>query len=314
MVHFPPLQTSAAIQVELLPEDRETKGGGAPAFYIELTNATSGATIGKITKVCTGHIQIERLAHSPQAESHPNALAVSRGRYMLVAVTCFPSAQCSVTAVSDTSPGVFSLSEELISVTEADSHATLTLRRTDGTTGEVSCVVSTKDGSAIAPSDYVALESVPVVFKEGETEKTINVSFSSPCAPQAPNASATEGRGGSSFKGVVAVWIGMDRSIPRSQRAHAAPLHMPASPVSAPLFPPFSHVRRSPSSTTANSRVRPCPSPRPPHTHHPTSLTLRPLTHPSSFAPSPIPRPNARRRGDIHGRLFRRQGRRKLLD
>jgi hypothetical protein len=60
------------------------------------------------------------------------------------------------------------------SVSENGGAATITVTRVGGTTGTVSAVVSTSDGSAKAGTDYTPV-STTVVFHPGETTKTITI-------------------------------------------------------------------------------------------------------------------------------------------
>merc|ERR1711968_186977 len=59
--------------------------------------------------------------------------------------------------------------------TEADGKVQLHIKRTDGCSGDVTLEVSTEDVTAVAGSDFKALDREPVVFKNGETEKIVEV-------------------------------------------------------------------------------------------------------------------------------------------
>ena len=73
--------------------------------------------------------------------------------------------------VGGDAPGVLVLESDAIRVRESHGKAVLTLRREEGSRGAVSCVVHTRDGSAVAPADYDALDGEEVHFKDGETVK-----------------------------------------------------------------------------------------------------------------------------------------------
>ena len=83
--------------------------------------------------------------------------------------------RCDVKVIGGDAPGVLCLEDDEIIVSESQGVATLVLKREDGTKGEVSCVVSTKDGKAVSPADYDGLENVVVTFKDGEVRKTIKI-------------------------------------------------------------------------------------------------------------------------------------------
>ena len=72
-------------------------------------------------------------------------------------------------------PGVICLENDSIVVKESAGYASLTLTREEGSHGVVSCTMNTKDGSAVAPADYAAIEDEEVVFAHGETRKAIKV-------------------------------------------------------------------------------------------------------------------------------------------
>merc|ERR1711871_947991 len=59
--------------------------------------------------------------------------------------------------------------------TEADGKVQLHIRRMDGCSGDVTLEVSTEDVTAVAGSDFKALDREPVVFKNGETEKIVEI-------------------------------------------------------------------------------------------------------------------------------------------
>jgi hypothetical protein len=105
--------------VTLLPEDTVARGDGNPSFSLTIYGVTSPPDEG------TAVVGAKRV--------------------------------CDITPVADSSAGIFVLAEDTLTVCEGDSHAVLTVRRTDGTQGIVSCEVNTKDGVAVAPNDYTAV-------------------------------------------------------------------------------------------------------------------------------------------------------------
>ena len=64
-----------------------------------------------------------------------------------------------------------------IHVKESAGIARILVNREEGTAGEVSCVVNTKDGSAVAPADYGPLEGHVLTFAEGESQKVLEISI-----------------------------------------------------------------------------------------------------------------------------------------
>jgi len=80
----------------------------------------------------------------------------------------------TVTIVDDDQPGYITLAAERHRVME--NHGTLRVQilRKGGCGGEISCEYTTKDGSAIAPSDYIAVSGV-LTFKENEIEKFVDI-------------------------------------------------------------------------------------------------------------------------------------------
>lgn len=110
--------------------------------------------------------------------------------------------KCEVECVSDNHAGVFTLAEDMITVDEENMKAMFTVRRENGTRGTVACDVNTKDGSAVAPSDYIAIEDHTLVFREGEMEKSITVSIVNDGAPESNewfNVIFSNATGGASF-------------------------------------------------------------------------------------------------------------------
>jgi len=82
-----------------------------------------------------------------------------------------------VRVVNADAPGVLCPSSDTFRVREDASFVEIILKREDGSHGEVSCVVSTKDGSAVAPADYDAIDNEPVHFADGQTFASIRVTI-----------------------------------------------------------------------------------------------------------------------------------------
>jgi solute carrier family 8 (sodium/calcium exchanger) len=79
-----------------------------------------------------------------------------------------------VVIVDDDDPGILAFSEEKVIVKENKPVAVLTVLRRRGRAGRVTCQFTTKDGSAVAPTDYVHT-SGELVFEHGEAAKNIEV-------------------------------------------------------------------------------------------------------------------------------------------
>jgi len=88
-----------------------------------------------------------------------------------------PMTECAVRVIGGDDPGVLCLEDTELRVRENDGYAILTITREDGAHGEVSCVVNTKDGRAVAPADYEAIEGEVVTFAEGETSKQVRITI-----------------------------------------------------------------------------------------------------------------------------------------
>jgi subtilisin family serine protease len=77
-----------------------------------------------------------------------------------------------------TSPGNLQFSTPNYSVNENGASSTITVTRTNGSTGEVSVTYATSDGSAIAGSDYTGISSGTLTWNHGDpTNKTFTVSI-----------------------------------------------------------------------------------------------------------------------------------------
>ena len=74
----------------------------------------------------------------------------------------------------DVSPGSLSFSTNLFAVSEGAGTVTVTVIRTNGTTGVVSVNYATTNGTALAGADYLATSGV-VSFGEGETTKSFTI-------------------------------------------------------------------------------------------------------------------------------------------
>ena len=139
-VNFEPSQQSATIRIELLPGD----------LALQQAEAEGG---------------------EPPAALYVMLKEPSRGA-SLGGLT-----KASVRLLDGQAPGVLCLDQDTVRVNESSNAAVLTLRREDGKHGVVSCVVSTKDGSAVAPADYDAIEGQTITFADGEVEKQIAITI-----------------------------------------------------------------------------------------------------------------------------------------
>lgn len=81
-----------------------------------------------------------------------------------------PFATTQITIINDDTPGVFSFGKENYQCRESDGQVEIQLNRSGGSDGEVTVVVKTYDGSAIAGKDYGALTHT-LQFKHNETTK-----------------------------------------------------------------------------------------------------------------------------------------------
>lgn len=79
-----------------------------------------------------------------------------------------------VTIVNVSAPGVLQFSKGMFNVAEMKCEVLVDIIRVEGSTGEVSCTVATRDGTAIATQDYKAITE-KVTFAHGETEKQVRI-------------------------------------------------------------------------------------------------------------------------------------------
>jgi len=80
-----------------------------------------------------------------------------------------------VTILNDDNPGHFNFSSDKYSCSETDGQATVTIKRTNGSSGSVTVNLNTVDGTAKAGADFVAMSNKAVVFDDGEMEKTVKI-------------------------------------------------------------------------------------------------------------------------------------------
>lgn len=78
---------------------------------------------------------------------------------------------------ADTAPGVIGLSSAAYTVNENGGSAVITLTRTNGSSGSVSALFSTLNGTAVAGVNYTGKTNVSVTFGDGITNKTVNVTI-----------------------------------------------------------------------------------------------------------------------------------------
>src|SRR5207237_9219015 len=74
----------------------------------------------------------------------------------------------------DFAPGQFEFSSPVYSINEYEPKVTITILRTNGSSGIVSVQYSTLNGTATAGQDYVSTNGT-VAFDDGETVKTFDI-------------------------------------------------------------------------------------------------------------------------------------------
>ena len=150
-IHFDPTQQRSTLRIQLLHDDvKQSKQVPRDASPGSVASPGGVASFGDVAFV----VQLD---------------APSQGA-SLGGLT-----RCDVKVIGGDAPGVLCLEDDEIIVSESQGVATLVLKREDGTKGEVSCVVSTKDGKAVSPADYDGLENEVVTFKDGEVRKAIKI-------------------------------------------------------------------------------------------------------------------------------------------
>jgi len=81
-----------------------------------------------------------------------------------------------VTILNDDKPGTFSFDKGAYSVKESNKHVEITVKRTEGSDGDIAIKYRTTDGSAVAGSDYEPAMG-ELLFKNMETEKKIKIAL-----------------------------------------------------------------------------------------------------------------------------------------
>ncbi|HTU65581.1 MAG TPA: Calx-beta domain-containing protein [Steroidobacteraceae bacterium] len=93
------------------------------------------------------------------------------------------AAQLTITDNDVAMPGTIQLVSSTATVTEGTTTVSLTARRTNGTTGAVSAVVNTANGTATSGSDYTAIVNGAVSWSAGDSaDKTITVTIANDSA------------------------------------------------------------------------------------------------------------------------------------
>jgi hypothetical protein len=107
-----------------------------------------------------------------------NANLTPPGHYMLFILNSngVPSVARIIQVTSaPVAPGTLQLSAATYSVAENGGNATITITRTGGSTGAVGVTFATSNGTAMAPSDYTAVNQT-VTFANGDTaNKTVSI-------------------------------------------------------------------------------------------------------------------------------------------
>jgi len=81
---------------------------------------------------------------------------------------------CTVTIEDDDMPGVLSFAESLVTCAETCGTLNLTVKRSNGSKGRIACEYTTRDGTAVSPSDYVSVSGT-LVFESGIVEQTVSI-------------------------------------------------------------------------------------------------------------------------------------------
>ena len=163
LLKFAPGQTSKEIKVNIIDddvaEDDET-------FHVVLSEP-NGAELSK-TDRCV----------RPAPALRPSALYT---------VLCMPRAhasvagprrvflrRCVVTIEDDDMPGELDFVEAMITCAESVGKLQVKVKRSNGSKGSISCEYATRDGTAVAPSDYEAISGT-LTFPSGVVEQTIEI-------------------------------------------------------------------------------------------------------------------------------------------
>ena len=83
-------------------------------------------------------------------------------------------ARCVVTIEDDDQPGELGFVKELMTVSETCGDAVVIIRRSRGSKGVITVDYTTRDGTAVAPSDYTHMSGT-LTFESGEVEQTLRV-------------------------------------------------------------------------------------------------------------------------------------------
>jgi Ca2+-binding RTX toxin-like protein len=115
------------------------------------------------------------------------------------------------------SPGTLAFSSPTYTVNESGTQATITITRSNGTTGSVSVNIATATGgTATAGSDYTSLTQT-LTFNNGETSKTVNIPINSDTLDEANetvNLTLANATGGATIGGASAVLTIVDNNPP----------------------------------------------------------------------------------------------------
>src|SRR5262249_29578750 len=102
-------------------------------------------------------------------------------------------------------PETFEFEEQVVSVSEAQAVAKVTIRRRGGTLAPSSVVWSTADGTAVADSDYAGFGPTVEQFAAGETTRKIYIPIIGDALAEGPESFYVELNGGEQRVEVVIV-------------------------------------------------------------------------------------------------------------
>ena len=144
----------------------------AGADYVGITNATLAFTNGQTTAyflvgiiddlLVEGNESVQLILSNPTTETPSSTATLGRSLAELRIVD------------DDFKPGTLNFSQSGYIVDEAATNVTLTVVRTNGTTGLVTVRYNTLDGTALAGSDYVATSGF-LAFGDGESVKSFTI-------------------------------------------------------------------------------------------------------------------------------------------
>jgi solute carrier family 8 (sodium/calcium exchanger) len=153
--------------------------GASGVVYFEPGKVSSTIEIELIKKEdFSADRRFRVLLHDPDAEKtlvrpHPAPLPGLRSAGVS-GDDHFTYAEVVIINVDD--PGILSFADERMRVNESSGHAVITVLRSEGCSGTVTCRYWTQDGTAVSPADYEATEG-ELIFLPGEMWKQFEVAI-----------------------------------------------------------------------------------------------------------------------------------------